>query len=76
MTNTYLRFPELSNSLVHSNPLGDAMRKGALVVLFLISSLSHAQQGSSIQLTVDATDTPRKILHAKMTIPAAAGPLM
>src|SRR5262245_58784678 len=51
------------------------MRKSALVVLFFISSLSHAQQGSSIQLAVDASDAPRKILHAKMTIPAAAGPL-
>ena len=52
------------------------MRKGALVVLlFFISSLLHAQQASSIQLTVDATDAPRKILHAKMTIPVVGGPL-
>jgi predicted metalloprotease with PDZ domain len=51
------------------------MRKSALVVLFFISSLLQAQQGSSIQLTVDATDAPRKILHARMTIPAAAGAL-
>ena len=51
------------------------MRKSALVVLIFISSLLHAQQTSSIQLAVDATDAPRKIIHAKMTIPAAAGPL-
>src|SRR5438067_8632731 len=51
------------------------MRKSALVVLFFISSLLQAQQASSIQLTVDATDAPRKILRAKMTIPVAAGPL-
>lgn len=51
------------------------MRKSALVVLFFLSSLLQAQQTSSIQLAVDATDAPRKIIHAKMTIPAAAGPL-
>ena len=51
------------------------MRKSALVVLFFLSSLLHSQQTSSIQLAVDATDAPRKIIHAKMTIPAAAGPL-
>src|SRR5213075_944873 len=51
------------------------MRKSALVVLFFISSLLQAQQASSIQLTVDATDAPRKILRAKMTIPVSPGPL-
>ena len=50
------------------------MRKSALAVLFFLSSLLQAQT-SSIQLAVDVTDAPRKIIHAKMTIPAAAGPL-
>lgn len=32
-------------------------------------------QAASIKLDVDATDAPRKILHAHLTIPAAPGPL-
>jgi predicted metalloprotease with PDZ domain len=43
----------------------------ALFAAFL-SSLSPAQ---SIQLSVDLTDAPRNLFHARLTIPAKAGPL-
>lgn len=44
-------------------------------IVIAFASLLHAQQNSNIiQLAVDATDAPRRILHARMTIPAAPGP--
>ena len=37
--------------------------------------LRGAEPSAPIRLEVDAREAPRKILHAKLTIPAAAGPL-
>ena len=46
-------------------------------LLFIASVVSVAAQNSapSIFIHVDATDAPRKIFHAQLTIPAAAGSL-
>jgi predicted metalloprotease with PDZ domain len=41
----------------------------------LISTLLRAQSQSPIQVTVDLADAPRRILHARLTIPAQPGPL-
>lgn len=47
-----------------------------LAPLFAVALALHAQTASNpIQLTVDLTDAPRKILHAHMTIPVSPGPL-
>jgi len=42
---------------------------------FLLSCLSIFAQNGPVKLQVDATDAPRKILHARLNIPAQAGPL-
>ncbi len=52
-------------------PLGPA-----LGLVFAATLSVNAQTASHpIQLTVDLTDAPRKILHAHMTIPVSPGPL-
>src|SRR6185369_17248411 len=45
----------------------------AACVLFL--AISAFSQGQPIALDVDATDAPRKILHARLRIPAQPGKL-
>ncbi len=50
------------------------MIKRALLLGFLTAVLSRAQQGV-IQVSVDARDAPRKLIHVQLTIPAAPGPL-
>jgi predicted metalloprotease with PDZ domain len=49
------------------------MRLPRLVSLTLFATLLSAQQ--PIRLHVDATDAPRRVLHAGMTIPAKPGPI-
>ena len=45
-------------------------------VLVLVSALTaFAQNSTPIHLTVDLTDAPRKILHARLTIPVKPGQL-
>ena len=44
----------------------------ALVALFVATTVSAA---TPIRIVVDATDAPRDILHAHLTIPATSGPL-
>ena len=44
-------------------------------VLFLITLPSLAASGPTITLSVDASETPRKIFHARLRIPAAPGTL-
>lgn len=45
-------------------------------VLVLVSALTaFAQNSTPMHLTVDLTDAPRKILHARLTIPVKPGPL-
>jgi len=44
-------------------------------VLLFLASLPTAVTAQTITLAVDATDAPRKILHAKMTIPVQPGAL-
>jgi len=41
---------------------------------FLLAASALAQK-TPIALNVDATDSPRKILHARLRIPAQSGPL-
>src|SRR5713101_2265444 len=48
----------------------------AVVALFLFQAQSiAAQTRSPITLSVDATEAPRKFFHARMTMPAAPGPM-
>ncbi|MDB4966737.1 MAG: Peptidase N-terminal domain, partial [Myxococcales bacterium] len=44
-----------------------------LAATALASSAAAAER--RVTLTVDATDAPRHMLHARMTLPAAPGPL-
>jgi predicted metalloprotease with PDZ domain len=47
-----------------------------LAMLFALAATTvFAQPGETISLTVDATQTPQKILHAKLVIPVKPGPL-
>src|SRR5690348_3840566 len=46
----------------------------AAVLIFSLPSLAQPK-APSITLAVDATEAPRKIFHAKLTIPATAGTL-
>jgi len=45
------------------------------IVIFLWSLLASAQTSVTEHLSVDATDAPRNILHATLTIPVNAGPI-
>jgi predicted metalloprotease with PDZ domain len=51
------------------------MRKFTLGALILCSLMAVAQTGVVERLQVDATDAPRNILHATLTIPVTPGPL-
>jgi len=46
----------------------------ALLLAFLAPALAWPQQGV-IQVSVDARDAPRKLIHVQLTIPANPGPL-
>ena len=41
----------------------------------LAASAAIAQSGQTISLTVDATQTPQKLLHSHLVIPVKPGPL-
>jgi predicted metalloprotease with PDZ domain len=58
----------ISNALVFRA----AFLLGATIVL---PASIHAQSQSPIQVIVDVTDAPRKILHAQLSIPVQPGPL-
>src|ERR1700722_3890432 len=45
------------------------------IVLFLVVTAVSSAQATEMKLHVDATDAPRHILHASMSIPAKAGPM-
>ena len=47
----------------------------ATVLLTLHASRSLAAEPAPIQLEVDATETGRRLIHSRVVIPAAAGPL-
>ncbi|HEX3584791.1 MAG TPA: M61 family peptidase [Candidatus Angelobacter sp.] len=50
--------------------------RSSLAVAFLFFGLLASAQSNIVErLNVDATDTPRNILHATLTIPVAAGPV-
>jgi predicted metalloprotease with PDZ domain len=49
------------------------LRLMGLVALFVLATTAFA--AGPIRITVDATDAPRDVLHAHLTIPASAGPL-
>src|SRR5436305_8092617 len=46
-----------------------------VAVLFLSAAPLRAEPIRPIELSVDATEAPRKLLHARLVIPAAPGPL-
>ncbi len=47
----------------------------AFLLALLAAPLAAAQTGKTISLTVDATESPRKMLHAHLVIPVQSGPL-
>ncbi len=47
----------------------------ALALLTLAAPLAHAQVDGPIQIALDLSDAPRKILHAHLKIPVHPGPL-
>src|SRR6202158_4489449 len=65
----------LSRSVfVHKFP-GRVARYGFLVIAFVCQVYAATGSAPRISLFVDATETPRKIFHARMTIPAQPGTL-
>src|SRR5882672_10059363 len=57
--------------------MSHVLRFGLGVILFLsiLSTLSAQPAGRPIELSVDATEAPRRLLHASLKIPVSAGPL-
>src|ERR1700691_851720 len=52
------------------------MRRAALVLLFAaISAQAEAVSQEPGRLEVDATDAPRRLIHIRLSQPAAPGPL-
>ncbi len=52
------------------------MNKHALTALFLAMTVTLAGQANRpIQVALDLADAPRKLLHARLTIPVKSGPL-
>ncbi len=51
------------------------VRKYTLAVLFFCSLAAYAQTNAVERLSVDATDAPRNILHATLTVPVSPGAL-
>ena len=47
----------------------------ALALLFLASAVAFAASAPTVQLSVDASEASRKIIHAQMRIPATSGTL-
>ena len=54
---------------------GIRLAQVALCVVSIGSMVAAKAQSAPIQLSVDLTDAPRRILHAVETMPVAAGPL-
>ena len=46
-----------------------------LIIVVAVGLGARASRGENISLTVDATQTPQRILHAKLVIPVKPGPL-
>ncbi len=52
------------------------MRRAArIVILATFAALGHASAQDVAKLEVDATDAPRRLIHVRLTLPAAPGPL-
>jgi predicted metalloprotease with PDZ domain len=51
------------------------MKRAFVALAFLLSASIVYAQTISERLRVDATDAPRNILHAKLTIPVSSGPV-
>ena len=47
----------------------------AIVIALALTPATKAQSGQTISLTIDATQTQKKILHAHLVIPVKPGPL-
>ncbi|MCA1609710.1 MAG: M61 family peptidase [Acidobacteria bacterium] len=58
-----------------TNPVRRALRLAAAVFAFASARAIPAAGTTTIRLEVDAREAPRKIFHARLTIPAAPGPL-
>jgi len=57
------------------SPTRSAPRVLCLLLFCLIRVTASAAMTSPIAISVDATEAPRRIFHARLTIPAAPGPL-
>ena len=51
------------------------MSRFCLVVVFLTTTVAHGQPARPIEISLDATEAPRKLLRARLVIPAQPGPL-
>ena len=51
------------------------IRWSAELLVLSYALMGFAQSSTPIQLTADLTDAPRKIIHARLTIPVKPGPL-
>src|SRR5438105_12015582 len=47
----------------------------ALLLIPCAAAAAEPSRARPIELSVDATEAPRKLLHARLVIPAAPGPL-
>jgi predicted metalloprotease with PDZ domain len=48
---------------------------GVIVLLFTLCPVSAQPAAKPIELSIDATEAPRRLLHAKLKMPVSAGPL-
>jgi predicted metalloprotease with PDZ domain len=46
-----------------------------VLALSVVAQMSAQTKAPTVQVALDATEAPRKIFHARLTIPASAGPL-
>src|SRR5262249_45949607 len=56
-------------------PGGAAMTRASALVLLALLAAPAAAQTPALTLAIDATDAPRKLLHAKESLAVAPGPL-
>jgi predicted metalloprotease with PDZ domain len=51
------------------------MSRFSFAIVLFLTTISHVAAQRPIELSVDATEAPRRLLHASMKIPVSAGPL-
>ncbi len=61
--------------MIKSRILAGPLLATTLAAMLTAAAPAIAQSAKTIQVTVDATDAPRKVLRAELTMPVSAGPL-